>query len=193
MYAEPPSIRLVARILGVSQGTIKRALKLDVDPVTGRLYNVSYNCRQIRDDHPEACTCADCEDLRQLRLLRRHRPATGEDSLANRLLTREDLIRIGVRPVDPPSSNTRSSLRQATVPRDQVHTQRPAPLPRITKQAAGPTAARRSAGTAHNNAVRILPLLGPHPNPLTALPPPAAAVGCEGWCWVETRRDTGWL
>ena len=33
MYAETPSIRRVARILGVSQGTVKRALDLKADPI----------------------------------------------------------------------------------------------------------------------------------------------------------------
>ena len=31
MYAETPSIRRVARIVKVSQGTVKRALKLDAE------------------------------------------------------------------------------------------------------------------------------------------------------------------
>ena len=33
MHTETPSIRPVARILGVSQGTVKSVLELDVDPV----------------------------------------------------------------------------------------------------------------------------------------------------------------
>ena len=36
MYAETPSIRRVARILGVAQGTAKRALNFDKEPVIGR-------------------------------------------------------------------------------------------------------------------------------------------------------------
>ena len=36
MYAETPSIRRVTRILGVSKGTVKRALKLDAGPVAGK-------------------------------------------------------------------------------------------------------------------------------------------------------------
>ena len=36
MYAGTPSIRRVAWILGVSQGTVKRALEPDAAPVTGR-------------------------------------------------------------------------------------------------------------------------------------------------------------
>lgn len=36
MYAETPSIRRVARILGVSQGTMKRTLNFDTEPVVGR-------------------------------------------------------------------------------------------------------------------------------------------------------------
>ena len=36
MYAETPSIRRVARIMKVSQGTVKRALELDAAPITGR-------------------------------------------------------------------------------------------------------------------------------------------------------------
>ena len=36
MYAETPSIRRVARIMKVSQGTVKRALEPDAAPVTGR-------------------------------------------------------------------------------------------------------------------------------------------------------------
>ena len=33
MYADTPSIRRAARIIKVSQGTVKRALELDADPV----------------------------------------------------------------------------------------------------------------------------------------------------------------
>ena len=33
MYSESPSIRRVARITKVSQGTVKRALELEADPV----------------------------------------------------------------------------------------------------------------------------------------------------------------
>ena len=36
MYAGTPSIRRVARIMKVSQGTVKRALDPDAAPVTGR-------------------------------------------------------------------------------------------------------------------------------------------------------------
>ena len=36
MYAETPSIRRVARIMKVSQGTVKRALEIDAAPITGR-------------------------------------------------------------------------------------------------------------------------------------------------------------
>ena len=36
MYAETPSIRRVARIMKVSQGTVKRALELYADPISGR-------------------------------------------------------------------------------------------------------------------------------------------------------------
>lgn len=48
MYAEIPSIRGVARIMKVSQGTVKRALEMDAEPVAEREWRLSCDGRQIQ-------------------------------------------------------------------------------------------------------------------------------------------------
>ena len=61
MYSETPSVRRVARILGVSQGRVKRAIDLDAQPIVDWGYKAPYDRRQSLGGHSPALPKNDAE------------------------------------------------------------------------------------------------------------------------------------